>query len=96
MEAIGDLLIAPFQRWDALVCTSKSGRDAVATILNNWGEYLAARFNARPDINIQLPIIPLGIDCGAFPAGKEAAARRTAARMFFMAREDSRKSRSAR
>jgi starch synthase len=80
MAAIGDLLIAPFQRWDALVCTSKSGRDAVATILNNWGEYLAARFNARPDINIQLPIIPLGIDCGAFPAGKEAADARARTR----------------
>src|SRR5262249_36001485 len=61
MESIGNLLVAPFQPWDALICTSKAGKDAVTTMLGNWADYLAQRFNARFDINIKLPIIPLGI-----------------------------------
>jgi glycosyltransferase involved in cell wall biosynthesis len=70
MDAIGALLLAPLQKWDALVCTSQAGRGAVTTILDNWAEYLARRLNATPEINIQLPVIPLGVDCAAF-AGEE-------------------------
>ena len=57
MAAIGNLVVAPFQPWDALICTSKAGKDAVTTLLGNWAEYLAQRLNARPAINLTLPII---------------------------------------
>lgn len=76
MEAIGDLAVAPFQPWDALICTSHAGRDAVAKILNGWVDYLARRFNGRPELNVTLPVIPLGIDCDAFVAGAAPADRR--------------------
>ena len=76
MEAIGDLLIAPLQPWDALICTSQSVKTAVLHILNHWAEYLAQRMGGKPNINIQLPIIPLGIDLNAFsPANSQPNAR---------------------
>ena len=73
MAAIGNLVVAPFQPWDALICTSKAGKDAVTTLLGNWAEYLAQRLNARPAINLTLPIIPLAIDCARFDRGDAAA-----------------------
>ena len=73
MEAIGGLVVAPLQPWDALICTSRSGHKAVTTILSNWADYLAQRFNARPNLSIKLPIIPLGLDCDAFDAGSDTA-----------------------
>jgi starch synthase len=66
MEAIGDLLVAPLQPWDALICTSQAVKTAVLHILNNWAEYLAQRTGGKPNINIQLPVIPLGVDFSAF------------------------------
>jgi starch synthase len=66
MESMGDLLIAPLQSWDALICTSQAVKTAVLHILNNWAEYLAQRTGGKPNINIQLPIIPLGVDFSAF------------------------------
>lgn len=66
MEGIGNSLIAPFQPWDALICSSRAGRDAVRSILDNWGEYLGRRLNAKSQLTINLPIIPLAIDAAAF------------------------------
>ncbi|BAZ47999.1 hypothetical protein NIES4103_06040 [Nostoc sp. NIES-4103] len=69
MQGIGDLLIAPFQPWDALICTSIAVKTAVEHLLNTWAEYLAQRTGGKPNIDIQLPIIPLGVDCSAFDHG---------------------------
>ncbi len=65
MEALGGLVTAPVQCWDALVCTSPTAREVVVGVLDRYSEYLAERFGAgaafpaRP----QLPVIPLGVDC---------------------------------
>ncbi|MBH8555999.1 glycosyltransferase family 4 protein [Nostocaceae cyanobacterium CENA357] len=69
MGGIGDLLIAPLQPWDALICTSVAVKIAVERLLNTWAEYLAQRTGGKPNIDIQLPIIPLGVDCDAFAQG---------------------------
>ncbi|RCJ17774.1 glycosyl transferase [Nostoc minutum NIES-26] len=69
MEGIGDLLIAPLQSWDALICTSVAVKTAIERLLNTWAEYLAQRTGGKPNIDIQLPIIPLGIDCDAVDHG---------------------------
>src|SRR4051812_6116517 len=45
-EAIGNLLTAPLQPWDALICTSRAAKQAVMGLLARWGEYLADRLNA--------------------------------------------------
>lgn len=66
MEGVGDLLIAPLQPWDALICTSVAVKTAIERILNTWAEYLAQRTGGKPNIDIQLPIIPLGVDCDRF------------------------------
>ncbi|OCR02116.1 glycosyl transferase [Oscillatoriales cyanobacterium USR001] len=72
MEKIGDLLIAPFQPWDALICTSIAVKTAVNGVLENWAEYLASRTGGKPQTTIKLPIIPLGVDSSIFPQGVEA------------------------
>ncbi|WP_333439783.1 glycosyltransferase family 4 protein [Microcoleus sp. herbarium2] len=72
MEAIGDLITAPMQRWDALICTSVAAKTAVEGALREWSEYLAQRNGGQPEILVKLPVIPLGVDCSAFPQGMEA------------------------
>lgn len=72
MERIGDLLIAPVQPWDALICTSIAVKVAVEAVLENWAEYLANRTGGQPQTSVKLPIIPLGVDCSIFPQGLEA------------------------
>ncbi|MBH8577936.1 glycosyltransferase family 4 protein [Nostocaceae cyanobacterium CENA369] len=69
MEGIGDLLIAPVQSWDALICTSVAVKTAIERLFNTWAEYLAQRTGGKPNIDIQLPIIPLGVDCDAVDQG---------------------------
>lgn len=66
ITGIGNLLTAPIQPWDALICTSKAGKMAVEKILYNWAEYLSQRFNSNISINIKLPIIPLGVHSNNF------------------------------
>jgi alpha-maltose-1-phosphate synthase len=72
MQAVGDLLIAPFQPWDAIVCTSNAVKTWIESLLARWGDYLARRIGGTPRTDLQLPVIPLGVDCGAFLSGEEA------------------------
>lgn len=72
MQSIGDLLIAPTQSWDALICTSVAVKTAVERLVDTWADYLAQRTGGKPNIQIKLPIIPLGVDCNAFLQGSEA------------------------
>lgn len=77
MEGIGDLLIAPVQPWDAIICTSRAAKTLFERLLENWAEYLAQRLGARPNTQVKLPVIPLGVDCEAFPQGEVAREART-------------------
>lgn len=79
MEGIGNLLIAPVQPWDAVICTSKAVKITIEQLLGNWAEYLGQRLGARPAITIKLPVIPLGVDCEAFLQEQEA--RETCSRL---------------
>jgi alpha-maltose-1-phosphate synthase len=72
MDAIGNLVTAPVQPWDALICTSVAVKTTVERVLTGWSEYLAQRTGGQPEILVKLPIIPLGVDCSAFPQGVEA------------------------
>lgn len=64
MQAICELATLPLQRWDAMICTSQAVRTAVDELLGNWQDYLAERTGGKPAILPQLPVIPLGVDCG--------------------------------
>ncbi len=63
MNAIGDLLIAPIQPWDAVICTSAVVRATFAHVLDNWSAYLNDRFGGEARCPAQLPVIPLGVEC---------------------------------
>lgn len=73
IDRIADLMIAPVRDWDALICTSHAIKQVVVDLLEEWGDYLGTRFDAaRPAIQPQLPVIPLGIDCAEFAANRES------------------------
>jgi len=74
--AIGNILVAPTQEWDALVCTSTASKAAVVRILEEYGAYLGQLTGGAVKSRVQLPLIPLGVDCAAFaPEEGDAAAR---------------------
>jgi alpha-maltose-1-phosphate synthase len=77
MEGIADLLIAPIQPWDAIICTSQTVKVTIERILGTWAEYLAQRLGAKPAIQFQLPVIPLGVECEAFAQGQAAKEMRS-------------------
>ncbi len=83
MEVIGDMLTAPIQPWDALVCTSKAVKTALDKVLGDYSEYLGQRLGCQPQIDIKLPIIPLGVDCNAFFSDTTAKATRDRLRQQF-------------
>lgn len=72
MEAIGAFATAPLQSWDAVICTSKVVRATVDGLLGEWQDYLSARLGVPAGTapgtaaRLQLPVIPLGVDCDAF------------------------------
>jgi alpha-maltose-1-phosphate synthase len=76
LKMIGDLLTAPVQPWDALICTSTAVKVGIDRLLDNWADYLAQRIGSRPETKIQLPVIPLGVNCDEFDLGENAASIR--------------------
>ena len=76
-EQIAASSLAPVQAWDALICTSPSVRDALSTMFDEWGDYLAERFGGRARPRPQLPMIPLGVDAKALAAQADRNDRRS-------------------
>jgi glycosyltransferase involved in cell wall biosynthesis len=76
MDSLGELLTAPVEPWDALICTSRAVLGTVEHILDGYGAWLAERLGATRLTRPQLPVIPLGVDCAALDPG--AAARQAA------------------
>ena len=66
MDSITELLTAPVQPWDALICTSSAVRDNVDRLLGTQAEYLRRRLGATRIVLPQLPVIPLGIHTADF------------------------------
>ncbi len=64
-DAIADLLTAPLEPWDALVCTSPAVAESVRRLLGAEGEWLRERLDARRLPEPRLAEIPLGADCAA-------------------------------
>lgn len=74
MDEIAGLLTAPVESWDALVCTSESGRKAVETLLDGVAGYLQERFGAARIPPAQLVTIPLGVHAEDFRIDLETRA----------------------
>src|SRR5690606_32256486 len=79
MDSLTDLLVAPIQPWDALICTSTAVKDVVMRLFAAQADYLRARLGATRIVLPQLPVIPLGINTADFAVTPEqrAAARTT-------------------
>ena len=65
LDFIPKVVHAPIFPWDALICTSKSAKDAINVLWNNQEQILIARGGVAPS-RPQLPIIPLGISSDSF------------------------------
>lgn len=61
MDALAELLTAPVQPWDAVICTSSAVKDNVTRLLQAQADYLKARLGITQMVLPQLPVIPLGI-----------------------------------
>ncbi len=78
-ENLSVLATAPVQPWDAVICTSWAARSSVEAVLNPYAEYLRNRLGAAEVPLPNLPVVPLGVDTGAFRFGAaERAAERAA------------------
>ena len=77
MDAITDLITAPVQSWDALICTSQAVKSNVVRVLQSQVDYLKDRLGITQITLPQLPVIPLGIHTGDFvySAHQKKAAR---------------------
>lgn len=74
MDSIANLLLAPVQPWDALICTSAAVAGMARRVLEAEGAYLARRLGATRFATPMLPVIPLGVDAQAVAPSVEARA----------------------
>ena len=79
MDAIADLISAPVQPWDAVICTSTAVKDNVNRLLQAQVDYLKERLGITRLVLPKFPVIPLGIHTRdfAFTDTQKAQARAT-------------------
>lgn len=65
-DAVGNLIYAPTNGSDALICPSNAIRDAVQTLWSMQTDYIRHRFSTTFTCPVQTPVIPLGIDTQKF------------------------------
>jgi glycosyltransferase involved in cell wall biosynthesis len=65
-EVVGDLVAAPSNASDALICPSEAIREVVQNLWQIHIEYLNHRGRGQFTCPVQTPVIPLGIDTGRF------------------------------
>jgi glycosyltransferase involved in cell wall biosynthesis len=75
VRSLCELVTAPFESFDVLVCTSKAVADMVRAVTGTFADYLADRFGGRPELRARLETIPLGVNPDRFrPATSEERA----------------------
>ena len=65
-NAVYQLLMAPSDSTDALICPSASIRDAVRNLWQLQSEYINHRTGGKLHSPLQTPVIPLGVNTGRF------------------------------
>lgn len=77
MDSLANLLTAPVQPWDAVICTSAAVKDNVSRLLQAQADHLKQRLGIQRLVLPQLPVIPLGIHSAdfAFSETQKSAAR---------------------
>jgi len=66
LDLIADLIFSPFKPWDALICTSTAAKQLVSSLQLEMQDYWRTTSGATKFNQVQLPIIPLGIDVKSF------------------------------
>jgi glycosyltransferase involved in cell wall biosynthesis len=77
-ETLCQMVTAPFESFDALVCTSHAVVSVVRALTENYCDYLRERLGGAPRLRARLELIPLGVDTERFrpPTVDERRARR--------------------
>jgi len=65
-RALCDLVTAPFEPFDVLICTSRAALAVVRAVTGSFADYLADRFGGRPELRTRLEVIPLGVNPDRF------------------------------
>ena len=81
MRLLGDLVSAPYEPYDALVCTSRSALAVVKAVTRHYADYLNDRFGGSFELPIQLRLIPLGVDSEKFRPPTEDERREARAKL---------------
>lgn len=71
MDALAELITAPVQPWDAVICTSTAVKDNVQRLLQAQVDYLKDRLGVSKLVLPMLPVIPLGIHTQDFEYTEE-------------------------
>lgn len=72
VKQLCDLVTAPFEPHDALICTSSAVERMVRTVTDDYASYLRDRHGGSPGRKPRLATIPLGVDVDRFrPASPE-------------------------
>ncbi len=66
MDQISAMVTAPYQPWDALICTSSAALGVVTRLQDAHRAWLAEHLGVTRFSSVELPVIPLGIDAPAF------------------------------
>jgi starch synthase len=89
MKFFEDTVIAPTQEWDAIICTSEVVRKSINNVMDEYTEYMRGRFGGpKFELKLQLPVIPLGVDCSAYTATNQRKARAATLRAKLSIAED--------
>lgn len=59
---LGELITAPFEAHDSLICTSQSVIAMVRSLTDSYASYLAERLGGAPSLRLRLAHIPLGVN----------------------------------
>lgn len=73
-----DLVAAPYERFDALICTSRAVAAMVRAVTTVYCDYLKDRFGGSPVLRPRLEVIPLGVNPERYrpPSNEERSAER--------------------
>ena len=66
MQLISELVTAPLEPYDALVCTSRAAVEVIRGVTSNYADYLAERFQGKAVFRPRLELIPLGVNSNKF------------------------------
>ncbi|MCH7685078.1 MAG: hypothetical protein IH899_00090, partial [Planctomycetes bacterium] len=77
VHALCQMVTAPFESYDTLICTSKAVIQMVRSVTSTYADYLKDRFGGNPQLKLQLETIPLGVNPEKF---QPATARQRAAK----------------